>query len=188
VCAADVRGSGDLTPALPRGYAGYARGRSQENAWALASLQVGRPLLGQRALDIISVARALRQRIGASKPLWLMARADMTIPAALAAVLEPQITGLYLQGGWWRLADLLEPERAQFPLAQCVPGQLQTGDLPQWLAAMAPRRVVVASPVRPGGQPVPLEELDGFRKAAGNEHIRFEAWEWSLEALLQATA
>jgi cephalosporin-C deacetylase-like acetyl esterase len=60
VCAADTRGIGELTPEFGPGNPGYARSHEAEEDYAWAALMLGRPLLGQRVTDMLSVARGLR--------------------------------------------------------------------------------------------------------------------------------
>ena len=60
VCAADVRGMGDLTPEIGRGAADYARSHADEENYAWASLILGKPLVGQRVTDILALVAALR--------------------------------------------------------------------------------------------------------------------------------
>ena len=65
VCAADVRGVGDLEAQFGPGAAGYARSHSTEENYAWASLILGRSLLGQRTTDIVALAQALALALSA---------------------------------------------------------------------------------------------------------------------------
>ncbi|HMC61519.1 MAG TPA: acetylxylan esterase, partial [Candidatus Solibacter sp.] len=95
VCAADVRGVGDLEPQFSSGAAGYARDHQNEENYAWASLILGRSLLGQRTTDIAAPAAALAQAYPEAV-LTIAARDKMTVPALCAAVFEPRISKLYL--------------------------------------------------------------------------------------------
>src|SRR5262249_31119848 len=66
VCLPDLRGIGDLRPEFPRGAAGHARSHQEEEAYAWASIMLGKPLLGQRVTDILALAAALRAHPAAS--------------------------------------------------------------------------------------------------------------------------
>ena len=57
VCAADVRGIGDLAPAFSAGAPSYARSHQDDESYAWSSLILGRPLVGQRVKQ--TYARAL---------------------------------------------------------------------------------------------------------------------------------
>jgi len=126
VCAFDVRGIGDLSPELGRGNPYYARPHADEEAWAWASLILGRPLLGQRVADILSVAASLRGR----DRTVLAATGHTTVPATLATALDPKIDLLYTTGGLESWAALLNLPDYTEPLANFLPGILRRTDLP----------------------------------------------------------
>ncbi len=154
VCAADVRGVGDLAPQFSPGAAGYAREHANEESYAWASLILGRSLLGQRAADIAAFAQALAQAYPQAT-LVLAARGPMTVPALCAAALEPRIGKLYLAGHLVSWRSLVESETYTYPLANFVPGALAATDLPQIARQIAPRPVIVAGVVDAAGRPVP---------------------------------
>jgi dienelactone hydrolase len=131
VCAADVRGVGDLRPELSRGAAQYAQSHGSEDSWAWASLILGRPLHVQRGAD----RRALVAALAGSGRLILAASGRLTAPASFAAALDDRVAAVYLCGG---LASLNDPQQ---PLSNLLPGALPDGDLPKVLASMAARRV-----------------------------------------------
>jgi hypothetical protein len=143
VCAPDVRGIGDMEPGFSRGAAHYARPHQNEESYAWASLMLGRSLLGQRAADLVAVARAL---LGAYPEARMVAAARnrLTVPALCAAALEPAITGLYLAGHLSSWRSLLESEDYTEPFVNFIPGVLGHTDLPQIAKSIAPRRVVTA--------------------------------------------
>ena len=75
------------------------RGINRKN-YSWSSLYFGRPLIGQRVRDILSLTAALRSIPETSgRPLHLAARGRLVFPALLAAALDPKISGLYLSGG-----------------------------------------------------------------------------------------
>ncbi len=158
VCAADVRGVGDLDPQYGPGAAGYVQQHHKEENYAWASLILGRNLLGQRTTDILRVAQAL----AAEYPRALVtvaARDKMTVPALCAAALEPRIARLYLAGHLVSWRALLAGESYSHPFADFVPGVLQATDLPQIARSLAPRPVTVAGAVDASGDPVPRAQI-----------------------------
>lgn len=154
VCAADVRGVGDLAPQFSPGAAGYAREHQNEENYAWAALILGHSLLGQRAADIAALAQALAQAYPQAS-LVLAARARMTVPALCAAALEPRIGKLYLAQHLVSWRSLVESETYTNPLANLVPGALAVTDLPEIARQIAPRPVIVAGVVDAAGRPVP---------------------------------
>jgi hypothetical protein len=130
VCAADLRGIGDLQPAFSPGAAGYEREHQSEENYAWASLILGHSLLGQRVTDILALTSALAAAYPKAT-IALAARDKMTVPAVCAGALEPRITRLHLasQPPSWR--SLAEAETYTQPLSNFVPDILRHTDLPQ---------------------------------------------------------
>lgn len=143
VCAVDLRGSGDLSPELPRGAAGYASGHANEENFAWASLILGKPLAGQRTADLLAVIQALhRYPATAGVPLRLAASGKMTVPAIFAAALSQQVEKLHLLAGLKSYRSLVEAVNPSHPLANFVPGILQHTDLPEIVQSLKPRVAV----------------------------------------------
>jgi cephalosporin-C deacetylase-like acetyl esterase len=177
VCAADVRGVGELTPEFGRGQAGYARSHQQEEDYAWASLMLGRPLLGQRVTDMLAIVRAFP----AGRKIAVAALGKMTVPALFAAAIEPRIESLYLAGGLVSYRSIVEREDYTHPLANLLPGILEHTDLPQIAALLAPRRLIIAGAVDGAGQAANIEEV---RQAYTSAEIRPEA-AWDAGTLLK---
>jgi dienelactone hydrolase len=156
VCAADVRGIGDLTPEFSPGAAEYARWHQAEENYAWSSLIFGRPLAGQRVTDILAVVAAVAAQAGtAGRPIRIAARGKLTVPALFAAALEPRIAALYLAGGLVSFESVIESETYSHPLANFVPGLLNHTDLPEVAASLDGRPIVLAGPVDASGAEVP---------------------------------
>jgi len=168
VCAADVRGAGDLEPQFGPGAAGYTRGHQSEEDYAWASLILGRSMAGQRATDIAAFAQALAQEYPQAA-IILGARDRMTVPALCAAALESRISKAYLVRHLVSWRNVTEVENYTCPLASLVPDALRSADLPQIARSMAPRPVIVAGAVDAAGRPVRKENVPyaEYREAAG---------------------
>jgi hypothetical protein len=168
VCAADVRGVGDLEPQFGSGAAGYARGHQKEEDYAWASLILGRSLLGQRTTDIGALAAALAQAYPAAV-LAVAARDKMTVPALCAAAFEARISKLYLARHLVSWRNVVESETYTQPLANFVPDVLRYTDLPEIARSIAPRPVLVAGAVDALGKPLPRAQAPyaDFREDAG---------------------
>ena len=182
VCAADVRGVGDLAPEIGRGAADYARSHADEEDYAWASLILGKPLVGQRVTDILALAAALRAHPALrGLTLKVAAQGRLTVPALFAAAMDPAIGELYLAGGLISFQSVVETERYSAPFGSFVFGILQHTDLPDVAAALAPRRVCLAGAVDAAGGTL---DVAAVRAAYGGEHVlvRAEA-KWDAEAL-----
>jgi len=174
VCAADLRGIGDLTPEFGRGAARYARSHNDEENYAWASLVLGRPLLGQRVTDLLALVEALSAYpLAAGRQLWLAARGHLTAPALCAAVLEPRIRRLYLAGGLISWRDLAQGENYAAVFGNFVFGLLKQADLPELAELMAPRRLLLAG------------ALDGRGRRLGAAAVR-QLYPWSHVEVVEA--
>jgi cephalosporin-C deacetylase-like acetyl esterase len=142
VCAADVRGVGDLEPQFSPGAAGYERSHQGEEDYAWAGLILGRPLVGQRVTDVIAIVDALARQYPQAR-IAVAARDKMTVPALCAAALEPRIASVYLAHPLASWRSLTESETYSYPLANFVPDVLRVTDLPQIARSIAPRPVTV---------------------------------------------
>ena len=176
VCAADVRGVGDLEAQFAAGAAGYARSHETEENFAWASLILGRSLLGQRTTDILRLAGALL-RAYPQAVITLAARDKMTVPALCAGALETRIAKVYLARHLVSWRSVTEREDDSSPLANLVPNALQATDLPDIARSMRPRPVIVAGAIDAGGRLVPRGE------APYSEYREKPAWDF--EALWQ---
>ena len=180
VCAADVRGIGDLAPEFSRGAQRHARSHVDEEDYAWASVVLGQPLLVQRVRDVLAVVNAMALRLGTQR-IKVAARGALTVPALFAAAIDPRITELHLAGGLISYRSIIEAEEYAHPFANFFPGVLAHTDLPEVAAALAPRRVVLAGPVDAADRPVPVEMV---RRIYGGSHIVLrDALLWDLESL-----
>jgi dienelactone hydrolase len=192
VCAVDVRGIGDLTPEFGRGAARHNGSHSTEQHYAWASLILGKPLLGQRVTDILAVVHALRGRAEfAGRRVLVAARGILTPAAQFAAVLDPGIDRLFLSGGLVSFGNVMETEeylgggyaRSQTDLfGSFVPRLLLHTDLPDVVAKLAPRRVVIAGALNAAGKRMDAAEVRRIYAPATNAEVRPDA-EWTAAAL-----
>jgi dienelactone hydrolase len=181
VCVPDLRGVGDLRPALERGAAAYAEDRANEESWAWASLILGRPLLGQRVTDILAVLQALRHQ-DAGLPLIVAARGEWTVPTQFAAALDSNFATLYLSGGLLSYRNIVETENCTHPFANFVPGILHSTDLTE---LPGPKRVVLAGVVDSAGNAVPVDVVRTAYSKASNVEVAADArWDTATLAAL----
>jgi dienelactone hydrolase len=142
VCAADLRGIGDLSPEVGRGNPGYTIPQNAEESFAWACLVLGRSLLAQRIADIVALITALeKEGIGR---IVLAARGRLAVPALFAFQASPGVDRLYLAGGLIAYRQLLETEFYQQTLANFAFDLYRTTDLPALALTCAPRLVHLA--------------------------------------------
>jgi dienelactone hydrolase len=186
ICAADIRGTGALTPEFSPGPAEYEEWHQRLENYAWGSVILGRPLAGQRTSDILALTAALRKHPATrGRPIYIAAFGQLTVPALFAAALDPSIKGLYLCGGLVSFQNLVETEVYNYPFANFVPNLLNHTDLPNLAAAIAPRKVVLAGSIDAGGgtmQPSEVRSIYQSSQQTGNLSIRATA-DWSVETI-----
>jgi len=184
VCAADVRGVGDLTPEFSSGSSGYARQHQREEDYAWSSLILGKPLVSQRVTDILAVTNALRLQ---GRDVVVAAFGQMVVPALFAGALAPEIRKLYLAGGLTSYRKIVDTENHRHTLADFVPDILSYTDLPEVVAGLAPRHVVIAGAVDATGASVGLSEArDVYADALKQGHLELqEKADWSASSLIR---
>ena len=178
VCAADIRGIGDLTPRMGRGNPRYARDHALEDAYAWASLILGCPLAGQRTADILALAAALRTHPAtAGRKLRLAATGRLTIPALFAAALDARMDELYLSGPLVSYRSILDVEEYNAAFANFIWAILRFTDLAEIAASIGPRPVVLAGAVDAAGEPLEAAAVRAIYKADNIQVRPKRAWD-----------
>jgi cephalosporin-C deacetylase-like acetyl esterase len=146
----EPRGMGETRPTTP-GTSGYGHGPfGDDEREAFLGIHLARPLLGQRVFDVLQALNAIdpdgRFRligIGNGGPIVLH-----------AAALRDDVTEVELNGSILSWADVAATPITQGQLASVVPCVLESYDLPDLAAALAPRPLTLRDPVDPAGQAV----------------------------------
>jgi cephalosporin-C deacetylase-like acetyl esterase len=184
VCAADVRGIGDLSPEFGRGAAHYARSHEDEENYAWGSLILGAPLIGQRTTDVLALIQALAGYPAlADRKIRIAAQGKLTVPAIFAAGFSPRVDSLYLEGGLVSYRSLVDTEDYSYSFANFAPGLLRHTDLPEVIASLAPRAVTLAGSVEATGKTASEQTVSAIYKAATNVRILPDA-DWSAKRLV----
>lgn len=160
VVAMDLRGWGETTPNLP----GYKVSFEWEDFFAYRSLEIGRPLLGQRVKDLLTAAPKLTTHRN-----WLVVGVGAGALVALhAAVIEPRIERLVTVGGLLSYGSLVADPLSKESLGSYLPGVIGAYDVRELYAALAPRRVLAVNPMSSQRKPVDTveawEQLDWARQ------------------------
>ncbi len=178
VCAADIRGIGDMRPEVGRGDPAYTVPHDSEEDFAWASLILGHSLLGQRVQDILAVLQAMKNEPElAGRRIVLAARGQLTVPALFAFAASPIADSLYLVGGLVSYRNLLETENYRVTLANFGWDLFRKADLPLLAAESAPRRVHIAGAVNGAGDRMNVESV---RKIYSGENVQcstLPAWD-----------
>ena len=185
VCAADVRGIGDLTPEYGRGAAGYQRSHQTEEDYAWASMMLGKPLLGQRVTDILALVAGLHAAFPGSQ-VQVNANGQLTVPALCAAADDKTINALYLAGGLVSFQSILQTEQYTVPFANFCPSILKYTDLPLLASQVAPRPIVIAGSIDAAGNKLdPSSVRQAYADAVAKGHVTISSdADWSFQNLL----
>jgi hypothetical protein len=186
-CAPDLRGQGDAAPEFGRGASGHGREHNNEEHYSWSSLILGKPLLGQRASDLLAVIRGLRARPDLKRRrLVLAARGTATVPALCAAALEKSIDVLYLAGGLTSFRSIAETENYRYPFGNFVPHFLEHADLPDLARSMPQSRLVLAGAVDAAGRKQSPDEVCQEYGTAPNIQVVPDA-QWSADSILASS-
>ncbi len=173
VCAADIRGIGDMRPEVGRGDPAYTIPHDSEEDFAWASLILGNSLLAQRVQDILALLQAMKNEPRmAGGGIVVAARGRLTVPALFAFAASPLANSLYLAGGLISYQNLLETENYREPLANFGWDLFRRTDLPLLAAQAAPRRVHLAGAVDASGNSM---DLDTVRRIYSSGNVQFSA-------------
>src|SRR5260370_33190590 len=107
----------------------------------------------------------------------------MTAPAVFAAALGSRVDSLYLSGGLVSYRSIVESENYSHSFANFVPGLLRHTDLPEVIAGLAPRPVILAGSVDATGRPAPDGVVNAAYKSAANVRIVARG-EWSAGGIV----
>ena len=157
VLAIDARGWGETAPTTGKGGDWPRHFGDYDNA--MAAILLDRPLVGQRALDIIRAVDLLAARtdVDAGKIAGLGIEAG-GVPLLHAAVLDARIGRIALDRTLASYESVVEHRIHRRVFESVIFGVLKSYDLPDLAATLAPRRVLVVDATDPLGQPLPPQQ------------------------------
>jgi dienelactone hydrolase len=175
---ADLAEGEVLLPFLEKKPPGRPRLFGADEREAFLGLHLGTPLLGMRVRDVVDALQAAgtRPELRGAGPAALV--------ALHAAILIPErVESLFLEDMLVSWDALARSRRSFGQLAGVVPGVLADYDLPDLVAALAPKPVTIRGAVDPGGKPLPAAEVEtvyararaAYRAAGAEDRLRVEA-------------
>ena len=145
VMAIDVRGSGE-TEVLESQQAHDVRPYFGDYDSAMTALLVGKPLAGMRALDISRGIDLLQQRTEVDpERIYGFGKGTASVPLLHAAVLDARLKKVVLEDMLWSYRAIVDNRVHQQVFENVVPSVLRSYDLPDLVAALAPREVWVVN-------------------------------------------
>jgi cephalosporin-C deacetylase-like acetyl esterase len=169
VLVPDLRGFGETQPVLDRRYYFVRNFGDYENA--TTALLIGKTMAGMRAADLVRALDVLAARSDVDRSrMAVTGRGGAAIPALMAALFDNRVSSLALDGMLTSYESVVRERISQGLSEQIVPSALKYFDLPDAVAALAPRRVAVFNGVNPLGQELTARRLRAeYASAAGIE-------------------
>lgn len=141
--ACDLRGIGDTQPDTC-GANQFERPYGSHYFYAAHSLMLGRPLIGQRTGDLLSVIRWLIAQ--GHQEIHLVGSGWGALPVAFAALNQDAVKHVTLKHALTSYETLVDDPDYRWPDAMMVPGILRWMDLPDVYAALKPKLLLNADP------------------------------------------
>ena len=158
VLAPDLRGFGETQPPLDRRET-FAR-YFGDYGNAMTALLIGKTMVGMRAADLVRGVDLLAARDDVDPSRIVVAgRGGAAVPALFAALFDSRIHRLALEGMLLSYEAVVN-QRIHLGIAdEIIPSALQYFDLPDAMAAVAPRRVAVWNGVDPLGREATMARM-----------------------------
>ena len=158
VLSIDSRGTGETAYANPNLGSDFPRWFGDYGN-AMRALLIGRTFVGMRAADIVRAVDLLaaNPRVDAGR-IYGLGRDAGAVPLLHAAVFDPRIQKLALEGLLLSYESVANHRVHRGVFENVIPGVLKYYDLPDLVAALAPRPIAIANAVDPLGQRVSLSE------------------------------
>jgi len=179
VLAPDLLGLGETGPGVYRGDAyGFRIGAVSYNLW-FATVQLERSLTGIRAGDVARCVAFLRSRDSVDpESVGLVAIGDTTAAGLHAAAFDSALAPVVLAEALTSWTDLVSHQRYRtFHIPHAVPAALESYDLPDLAATLAPRRLALINLVDHAGDPADPGSVDSGYAIAREAYARAGAEE-----------
>lgn len=141
----DVRGIGESQPNTC-GANSFDDPYGCDYFYAVHSLMLDRPYVGQKTLDVLRVLDWLAD--SGYDDVHLVARGWGALPATFAAILSPRVTQVTLKNALVAYSEIAENEQYDWPLSTLLPNVLAHFDLPDCYRALADKRLKQIDPWR----------------------------------------
>lgn len=145
--ACDPRGIGESLPNTCG--IGFMDPYGPDYFYAVHSLMLDRPYLGQKTLDILRVLDWLSD--SGYTEIHLAAAGWGALPATLAAVLSERVVQVTLKNAPASYADIAETESYKWPLSCLLPNVLAVFDLPDCYRELEAKKLRIIDPWGAGG-------------------------------------
>lgn len=173
ICAIDLRGIGMAFPRNPKGGPLFYRGEHSDSGYAWAGLTIGKPVLGQRVWDVLCCLDYLETRSDVDLArLHILGIGGGAIASLMGAVLDERVKSIALSRGLADFRSVVESEDYSIALSWFVFGLLREFDLPDLVAALAPRPCLLLNSTGPRGEVLPMLTLESKHDIARDSYSK----------------
>ncbi len=144
--ACDVRGIGESRPDTC-GKDQFLLPYGSDFFYAIHSLMLDSPYLGQKTFDLLAVLEWLRAN--GHRQVHLAAKGWGALPATFAALLSPLVVQVTLKNALTSYREVAESEAYRWPLSTLLPDVLRRFDLPDCYRALAAKKLRQIEPWGP---------------------------------------
>ena len=142
----DVRGIGESLPGTGSPNS-FHSAYGNDYFYAVHSLMLDRPYLGQKTFDVLRVLQWL-QSLGHTE-IHLIGRGFGALSATFAALFSENVVQVTLKNSLTSYAAIAETEHYELPLSAILPDVLHHFDLPDCYAMLASKELVQIEPTEP---------------------------------------
>ena len=154
VVLVEPRGTGETAPEVPDSARRGDFGADEKESFL--ALHLGRPLLGQRVFDLLQALRALEGGSG-----FHLIGVGPGGPIALhAAALDERIKVVEIERSVVSWSAVVRAPISRDQLSGVVPGVLESYDLPDLAALLAPRPLTIRAAIEPDGTPAAQADIE----------------------------
>jgi len=145
--ACDLRGIGESRPDTC-GKDKFLDPYGSDYFYAIHSLMLDRPYLGQKTFDLLQVLQWLRGH--GHREVHLAGKGWGSLAAGFAAMLSPLVVQITLKNALTSWSEVAESEEYAWPLSTLLPNVLARFDLPDCYRALAAKKLRQIDPWGPG--------------------------------------
>ncbi len=139
---------------------------------AMTALHIGRPLVGMRMTDVLRGVDLLAARADVERTkIYGFGKDAGALPLLHAAAMDDRIRKIALEGMLASYQTIIQQRIHRQVFEQVIPGVLRSYDLPDVVAAVAPRPVWIVNGVNALGQRIKLPELKKHYPATAALHV-----------------
>lgn len=139
---------------------------------AMTALHIGRPLVGMQMTDVLRGVDLLAARPDVERTkIYGFGKDAGAIPLLHAAAMDDRIRKIALEGMLASYQTIIQQRIHRQIFEQVIPGVLRSYDLPDVIAAIAPRQVWIVNGVNALGQQMRLAELKKQYPGTASLHV-----------------